>query len=62
MLLISYPRLENLKPIHLDFRSGDIRHSQASIKKAMELLGYLPKFSVANGLGLAMPWYVSRKL
>ncbi|EJL6282467.1 Vi polysaccharide biosynthesis UDP-N-acetylglucosaminuronic acid C-4 epimerase TviC, partial [Vibrio cholerae] len=32
----------SLEPIYRDFRAGDVRHSQADISKAKELLGYSP--------------------
>ena len=48
------------KPAHRDFRAGDVRHSQASIKKAQQLLGYAPEFRLAEGIEVAMPWYVTR--
>lgn len=38
-------------------RSGDIPHSLASIKKAKELLGYNPKYSMQEGLKEAIQWY-----
>ena len=38
-------------------REGDIKHSLASIDKASELLGYNPKYSVREGLKLAVEWY-----
>ncbi len=41
------------------FRSGDVRHSQADISKAERLLGYAPTHSLAQGLAVAMPWYVA---
>lgn len=43
---------------HGDFRAGDVRHSQADISKAQQLLGYVPQFSIDQGLEQAMPWYV----
>lgn len=43
---------------HADFRAGDVRHSQADISKAQELLGYQPRYAIAQGLAQAMPWYV----
>lgn len=43
---------------HADFRAGDVRHSQADISKAKQLLGYEPIYSIAEGLAQAMPWYV----
>lgn len=38
-------------------RAGDIPHSLASIDKAKNLLGYLPKFSIETGLKEAVKWY-----
>lgn len=43
---------------HGEFRAGDVRHSQADISKAQQLLGYQPKYTIAQGLTEAMPWYV----
>lgn len=43
---------------HGDFRAGDVRHSQADISKAQQLLGYEPQYTIAAGLTEAMPWYV----
>lgn len=44
--------------VHQDFRAGDVRHSQADISKARERLGYMPTHTIAQGLEVAMPWYV----
>ncbi len=38
-------------------RAGDIKHSNADISKAKELLGYDPQYSFAEGLQLAIDWY-----
>lgn len=46
------------KPHYRDFRAGDVRHSQADVSKANQLLGYRPKFDINAGIELAMPWYV----
>jgi UDP-N-acetylglucosamine 4-epimerase len=54
----SYPHLAEAKPIYLDFRAGDIRHSLADISKARQLLGYEPQFSVRDGLRIAAQWYM----
>lgn len=43
---------------HADFRAGDVRHSQADISKAQQLLGYQPQYAIHQGLHQAMPWYV----
>ncbi len=51
--------LEKKEPIYRDFRPGDVRHSQASIDKAKELLGYQPQFRIAEGLNEAIGWYIN---
>jgi len=53
-----YPHLTNLKAIHQEFRAGDIRHSQADISKAKNLLGYDPSYHINEGLDKALQWYV----
>lgn len=40
-------------------RPGDVQHSLADIGKAQRLLGYQPRFRIADGLEIAMPWYLS---
>jgi UDP-N-acetylglucosamine/UDP-N-acetylgalactosamine 4-epimerase len=50
--------LEKKKPIYRDFRSGDVRHSQADITKAKTLLNYQPKYMIEKGMDVAMDWYV----
>ncbi|TIC78987.1 NAD-dependent epimerase/dehydratase family protein [Crenobacter intestini] len=47
------------KPLYRDFRSGDVRHSQASITKAQYLLGYAHTHRLADGIKDAMPWYAA---
>ena len=58
-LLPSYPHLKGAQPIYRDFRAGDVRHSLADISKAVALLGYQPTHRIAEGLKVAMDWYVS---
>ncbi|MGY5450742.1 SDR family oxidoreductase [Agarivorans sp. MS3-6] len=48
------------KPEYRDFRAGDVRHSRADISKANQLLGYVPEFTIGQGLALAMPWYINQ--
>jgi UDP-N-acetylglucosamine 4-epimerase len=43
---------------HRDFRTGDIRHSQADISKASRLLGYQPSHTLAEGLRESARWYL----
>ena len=38
-------------------RKGDIKHSNADISKARELLGYDPDYNFARGLEEAIAWY-----
>ena len=46
------------EPVYRDFREGDVRHSQADVTKAKNLLGYKPHFDISQGIDKAMPWYV----
>lgn len=50
------------QPSYRDFRSGDVRHSQADIRKAKRLLGYAPTHHIQSGIRVAMPWYVAKHL
>ena len=38
-------------------RTGDIKHSNADISKARELLGYAPDWSFERGIKAAIEWY-----
>ena len=58
-LLKRVQNLEKKEPIYRDFRPGDVRHSQASIDKAKELLEYEPQFRIAEGLNEAIGWYIN---
>jgi UDP-N-acetylglucosamine 4-epimerase len=49
------------QPVYRDFRAGDVRHSLADIGKAQGLLGYAPTQRIADGLKLAMPWYIEKR-
>jgi UDP-N-acetylglucosamine 4-epimerase len=53
---ISYEK----QPTYLEFRAGDVRHSQADIGKASQRLGYLPLYRIHEGIDLVMPWYVGK--
>ncbi len=44
-----------------EFRAGDVRHSQADISKAKNMLGYDPVHDIKSGLKKAMPWYLSHR-
>jgi len=45
-------------PEYVDFRRGDVRHSQADISRAARLLGYVPTHRIDDGMREAMDWYV----
>jgi UDP-N-acetylglucosamine 4-epimerase len=49
------------QPIYSDFRAGDVRHSQADIGKAQQLLCYYPAYRLAEGIAQTIPWYVAQK-
>jgi UDP-N-acetylglucosamine 4-epimerase len=49
--------INEVKIIHGPQRDGDIPHSLASIEKAKSLLGYQPKFKMAEGIEAAINWY-----
>jgi UDP-N-acetylglucosamine 4-epimerase len=51
----------NLSPVYREFRPGDIRHSQADIHKATQLLNYMPQYRVAEGIARTVKWYVNQK-
>lgn len=55
-----FPYLKDLKPIHQNFRVGDVRHSLADISKAQQFLGYAPTHRVSEGLKETMAWYVAQ--
>ena len=60
-LLLTYPHLNGIEPNYRDFRAGDVLHSQADISKAYKLLGYQPTHHIAEGLKVAMGWYVKNQ-
>jgi UDP-N-acetylglucosamine 4-epimerase len=51
--------LKKKKPTYREFRSGDVRHSQASIQKAKNLLDYEPKYKISEGMDEAIDWYIN---
>ena len=52
------PEVCSGKPIYREFRPGDIRHSTADVSQARRLLGFAPTRQIAEGLELAMEWYL----
>jgi UDP-N-acetylglucosamine 4-epimerase len=51
------PEIAAIQPIHGPCRAGDIPHSLANIDKAKKLLGYLPQYSIKEGLRETVKWY-----
>lgn len=51
----------SITPSYRDFRTGDVRHSQADISKAKRQLGYSPTHNLAQGIKKAMPWYIANQ-
>ena len=47
----------DIEPIHGQPRMGDIPHSWADVSKAENLLGYVPKVLVEEGLKRTFDWY-----
>ena len=47
----------DIEPIFGPDRAGDIKHSNADIRKAHELLGYDPEWSFSRGIKAAIDWY-----
>lgn len=47
------------QPVYQEFRAGDVRHSQASITKIENNLGFKAEYKILKGITLAMNWYVN---
>jgi UDP-glucose 4-epimerase len=51
----------HLTPIHAAERTGDIKHSCATIEKARSLLGYSPAVDFRTALARTVEWYQGRE-
>lgn len=49
---------KEIEPLFAPDRKGDIKHSNASITKAVNLLGYNPEYDFSRGLKETIEWYV----
>ncbi|MDP4092247.1 MAG: SDR family oxidoreductase [Bacillota bacterium] len=47
---------KNLKPVYKDERVGDVKHSQADITRARNILGFNPRVGVEEGLVKLIDW------
>jgi UDP-N-acetylglucosamine/UDP-N-acetylgalactosamine 4-epimerase len=55
-----YPALADAQPVFEAPRPGDIAHSQASIDKIKDALGYAPTHQVAEGMAETVAWFAQR--
>jgi len=57
-MIISLLGKENeLKPVHVAARPGEVQRLCADITKARELLGFKPKYAIGDGLTEFIEWY-----
>lgn len=54
------PAIAAIEVEHVAARQGDVRDSLADISKAKDLLGFAPRFDLAQGLQQAVPWYAEQ--
>lgn len=47
----------NVRPVYVDPRPGDIKHSWADVRLSEEVIGFKPVVSFADGLARAIEWY-----
>jgi UDP-N-acetylglucosamine 4-epimerase len=52
--------IKHSKLIYRDFRAGDVKHSQADISKARNLLGYRPTHKVKSGIDETINWHLEQ--
>lgn len=50
----------NIPPRYVPARAGDVKHSQADISKARDLLGYQPRVYARQGLEQTIDWYTQQ--
>ncbi|MET0101197.1 MAG: SDR family oxidoreductase [Sedimenticola sp.] len=55
------PDIADTEPSHVDFRAGDVRHSQADVSKSVNLLGYEPTHDFIEGLRETVNWFVAKQ-
>ena len=61
LLAGSNPELASVEAVHGETRAGDVRHSQADISRARELLGYAPSHTVHQGLAETCRWFLQER-
>jgi len=50
---------EIMKPVHIETRTGDVKHSLADISAAKSILNYYPEIAVTEGLAKTVDYYTS---
>jgi len=60
LVAVVQPAAARAVPAYAEFRSGDVRHSQADIGKAHRLLEFQPTHAVIEGLRECLPWYIHK--
>ncbi len=60
-LAIRIPQLSEAHPEYKEFREGDVRHSQADIKKIEQLLGFVPSYKLDDGLDESIDFYINNQ-
>lgn len=60
-LLSGVVGVEKIEPVYAGFREGDVRHSQADISRARDLLGYEPTHTVDQGLAVTSEWFLGNQ-
>jgi nucleoside-diphosphate-sugar epimerase len=50
----------DIAPQYREARTGDVRHSLASIERARDLIGYEPRVDWREGLARTLAWYRER--
>lgn len=56
------PQLAGAAPLYRDFQEGDVRHSNADISRAEQLLGYRVTHEIGAGLDQCLEWYREDRL
>jgi UDP-N-acetylglucosamine/UDP-N-acetylgalactosamine 4-epimerase len=55
--LVEYAAGKKINPVYKEARKGDVKHSEADIKKAKTILKYNPAYTIEEGLKLTVQWF-----
>ncbi len=59
VVALSHPHVEDTRPHHTEPRAGDVLHSQASIQKLCDAVGYRPTHDLRSGLSKTVAWFAA---